>query len=482
MEIQKQEQQHNGKNTIPYWPVETMTGGIRNPKFETVKQRADELQRGFETGTVQVTEALPVALEELLAALEELQVADEELRQQNEELLATLQVVEAERQRFQELFEFAPDGYLVTDARGTIREANRAAGALLAVRPDRLAGKPLIVYVAEGDREIFHAQLTQPRQLERLQDREVQLKPRKGASFSAAVTVAVVRDREGSAEGLRWLLRDITKRKRTEDELAEYRHHLEELLAERTRELEAANEHLRTLSRAKDQFISSISHELRTPISSIMLHHHLLATHAESDKARGHLAVLERETQRLHRIIEDVLFLSHLYQEQAALKLAVIDLNALSAQYVSDRVPLAEERGLMLTFTGEADLPSVQADERLLGHAMSILLTNAFNYTPKGSQIKVSTQSREAQGKLWISLRVSDNGPGIPSNEQPQLFERFSRGRVVLQTGTPGAGLGLATAKEIVDRHGGHIEVTSEEDVGSTFTIVLPTAFKAIVR
>jgi PAS domain S-box-containing protein len=480
MEDQAYEEHHNGKNTIPYCPVETMTRGIRNPKYETVKQRADELQRGFETGTVQVTEAFPEALEELLAALEELQVADEELCQQNEELLATLQVVEAERQRFQEFFEFAPDGYLVTDARGTIREANRAAGALLAVRPDRLAGKQLIVFVTEEDREIFHTQLTQPLQLERLQDREVQLKPRKGASFSAAVTVAVVRDREGSAEGLRWLLRDITKRKRTEDELAEYRHHLEELLAERTRELEAANEHLRTLSRAKDQFISSISHELLTPISSLKLYHAMLKPDAENFDAN--LAVLKRETERLHRLIEDVLYLSHLYQEQATLKLAVIDLNALSAQYVSDRVPLAEEQGLMLTFTGEADLPSVQVDERLLGHAMSILLTNAFNYTLKGGKIKVSTQSHEAQDKLWISLRVSDNGPGIPSNEQLQLFERFSRGRVALQTGTPGVGLGLATAKEIVDRHGGHIEVTSEEDVGSTFAIVLPTVFKAIVR
>lgn len=479
METQKQEQQHNGKNTIPYWPVETRTGAIRNPKFEAVKQHADELQRGFETGTVQVTEALPVALEELLATLEELQVADEELRQQNEELLATLQVVEAERQRFQELFEFAPDGYLVTDAQGTIQEANRAAGTLLAVRPDRLAGRPLIVYIAEGDREIIQAQLAQPMQLEQMQDREVRLKPRNGASFSAAVTVAVVRDREGGAEGLHWLLRDITKHKRTEDELAEHRHHLEELLAERTRELEAANEHLGTLSRARGQFISSISHELRTPISSLKLYHAMLKPDAENFDA--HVAVLKRETERLHRLIEDMLYLSHLYQEEAALKLVVTDLNALSAQYVSYHVPLAEERGLMLTFTGEADLPSVQASERLLGHAISILLTNAFNFTPEGGQIKVSTQSREAQGKLRISVTVSDNGPGIPSNEQPHLFERFSRGRVVLQTGTPGAGLGLATAKEIVDRHGGHIEVTSEEDVGSTFAIVLPIAFKAIM-
>jgi PAS domain S-box-containing protein len=181
--------------------------------IEALQQQVSELQECKTTDSTKHAEVLPEAFEELQTTLEELQVTEEELRQQNEALIAARQIVEAERQRYQELFDFAPDGYLVTDAAGNIQEVNRAAAVLLAVSQNLLIGKPLIIFVAEEERKRFHTQLLQLSGLERVQDWEVRLQPRRGTPFHATITAAAVRDPQGKLVGLRWLLRDISIRK-----------------------------------------------------------------------------------------------------------------------------------------------------------------------------------------------------------------------------------------------------------------------------
>jgi PAS domain S-box-containing protein len=258
------------------------------------------------------------------------------------------------------------------------------------------------------------------------------------------------------------------------EELAARRDFLEKAVGERTRELTAANEQLQALSRVKDEFVSDVSHELRTPITTLMLHHSLLERNpAGLDRS---LPVLHRETERLHNIIENLLRLSRLDQDQVSLDPAPIDLNVLASQYFSDRLLLAEGRGLRMTFAGQGDLPAVLADEGLLGQVMGILLTNALNYTPGGGSVEVSTQLVEEDGQPWVTFSVSDTGPGIPPDEVPRLFERFFRGQAGRESGEPGTGLGLAIAKEIVERHQGRIEVGGEgkPDKGATLTVWLP--------
>jgi len=159
-------------------------------------------------------------LEELSTALEELHVAAEQMRQQSEELAATRQSIEEQRQRYQALFELAPDGYLVTDSEGVIREANRAAMSLLGVHQEFLVGKPLVVFVAEEAREAYHKRLTQMRRdATPAQDWQVILQTREGEPFPASLTVAPVRDVGGRMVGLGWLVRDISQRKEAEDVL-----------------------------------------------------------------------------------------------------------------------------------------------------------------------------------------------------------------------------------------------------------------------
>ena len=251
-------------------------------------------------------------------------------------------------------------------------------------------------------------------------------------------------------------------------------------LDEATAELVRANRQLEALSRVRDEFITNVSHELRTPIASLKMYQRLLAT--RPDKHKQYLDVLERETDRLHNILEGLLRLSLLDQEQVVLNLTAVDLNALAGQYVADRASLAESKGLGLTFAGQPDLPPAQADPELMGQVLGILLTNALNYTPAGGQITVQTavcaHPQGADGQPWVGFRVDDSGPGILPEEQSQVFERFYRGTVGQESGEPGTGLGLAIASEIVKRHQGRIEVASEgrPGEGATFSVWLPLA------
>ena len=162
---------------------------------------------------------LTQAIKKLLIALEELKVSEEERHQQSEELVATRQIVEAERQRYQDLFELAPDGYLVTDSYGKIQEANRAAATLLNISQQFLMGKPLASFVAKSERRVFRNALNQLQQVNQKQEWEVCLYPLGGEPFHVAVTVATKRNQLGKVADLRWLLRDITSRKQVESEL-----------------------------------------------------------------------------------------------------------------------------------------------------------------------------------------------------------------------------------------------------------------------
>ncbi len=248
---------------------------------------------------------------------------------------------------------------------------------------------------------------------------------------------------------------------------------LEQRVEARTAELQAANEQLRALGRVKDEFVSNVSHELRTPISSLKLYHELLKRNPIQNER--YMNRLERETDRLERIIEDLLDLSRMEQGQLELKPESTDLNALAEQYALDRAPLAESHGLNLALDMQPGLPPVQADQRLLGQALSTLLTNAISYTPSGGRVTLLTRVTEREGTRWVGIGVRDTGPGIPPEEHPRLFERFFRGRAARESNTPGTGLGLSIAYEIVERHHGEIEVISAgpPEKGATFIIWL---------
>lgn len=162
---------------------------------------------------------LPEAIEELSVALEELQVTSYELRQQNEELAVAHHHAETEGQRYLDLFDFAPEGYLVTDPNGRIQEANRAASTLLSVPQTFLIGKPLSVYIKEEDIKTFRTQLNRLPTLKHLENLEITLQPRDGKPIPAAFTVTTVAGSRHEPPSLRWMIHDISEHKRMEEKL-----------------------------------------------------------------------------------------------------------------------------------------------------------------------------------------------------------------------------------------------------------------------
>ncbi len=224
----------------------------------------------------------------------------------------------------------------------------------------------------------------------------------------------------------------------------------------------------------KDEFVANVSHELRTPISNLKLRQFLIDKQPE--QANQHRAVLRRETERLEELIEALLTLSRLDQHRTQASLSPLNLNHLVEEYLIDRASLAESKGLSLHFELLPDLPLVSGDRFLLGQALSILLTNAFNYTPKGGQVAVKTECCTLDDLLRAGISIRDTGLGILAEEQPQIFTRFFRGSAGYTSGVQGTGLGLAIAKEIVDLHQGRITVASEgiPGQGTVFTIWLP--------
>jgi PAS domain S-box-containing protein len=185
----------------------------------------DDFSQQIETLRSRVTRLLHSTVSERYSqhdlatqAFEELQIALEEMKIASEELQATRMVVEKERQRYQELFDFAPDGYLVTDIYGTILEANQASSILLNISRRFLIRKPLVSFIGQSDHQVFFDYLAQLQRLDRGGEWEVCLQPRGRVCFDVALTVVTVRNEAGNAVALRWLMRDITKRRRLESE------------------------------------------------------------------------------------------------------------------------------------------------------------------------------------------------------------------------------------------------------------------------
>ncbi|MDH6066317.1 PAS domain S-box protein [Chrysosporum ovalisporum APH033B] len=194
-----------------------------------------DLKKWFD---IQMIELIQVN-KELQHTPEELQVVEEQLRQQNEQLGLAREIAELERQRYQDLFEFAPHGYLVTDGTGVIQEANHAAATLLCGEQNYLVGKPLVLFITEQDRQDF---ITQLQTLQQIEDWEINLQPRSGLSFPASVRAAAIYDSQGKEVGWRWLICDISAGKQAQAALCRASDELQIGVVERTNELMIANQ------------------------------------------------------------------------------------------------------------------------------------------------------------------------------------------------------------------------------------------------
>ena len=226
---------------------------------------------------------------------------------------------------------------------------------------------------------------------------------------------------------------------------------------------------LRQLDRMKDSFLANVSHELRTPLSSIRGYlEMLLADDFDAETTRRFLSVMQRNSDRLMRLIDDLLTVSRRGDDGHDLDLGEVDLAELAHQVTSSCRPLADHRGVRLSDRTESPMPA-RGDARRLGQALNHLVVNAIKFTAPGGEISIdTTEGGEPE------LLIADNGVGIAAQELPHVFDRFFRSAAADTMAAPGPGLGLAIVRSIIDAHHGSIHLESEPGAGTTVRLTLP--------
>lgn len=220
--------------------------------------------------------------------------------------------------------------------------------------------------------------------------------------------------------------------------------------------------------RKQAEFIAAASHELRSPLAVIRTSAEAAAV--EPELAPALLGSIGRECGRMARLVDDLLTLARGDAGSWSVRHETVDLDALLLETAELFCPLAREKGQTLTLVvPDTDLPSVMGDAQRLKQVLTILLDNAFTYTPAGGTI---TLSGYAQGR-WVVLRAADTGPGIPAEHLPRVFDRFYRGDLS-RTAKEHFGLGLSIAAELARLHAGSLRVAESSEKGTVFELRLP--------
>lgn len=224
--------------------------------------------------------------------------------------------------------------------------------------------------------------------------------------------------------------------------------------------------------KAREEFVTQVTHELRTPLTNIRAYAETLSSGMFEDPnvVTECYNVITKETRRLSRLIEDILSVSQMEVGAIELHLDDVDLKAVLSEAVRDVRGLADEKNIDLQLVLPPKLEPIKADRDKLAVVVNNLLGNAIKYTPNDGAVIVGCQMSTEH----ISITVKDNGIGIDPADQARVFEKFQRANdpdVLAETGT---GIGLYTAREIVRRHGGNIELISKKGEGSTFVVKLP--------
>jgi signal transduction histidine kinase len=223
----------------------------------------------------------------------------------------------------------------------------------------------------------------------------------------------------------------------------------------------------------RDRFLSVASHELKTPLTSLLLQAQLLQRRVERlaalpEREQRAIQVITAQAQRLDRMIAALLDVSRLELGQLSLSRSAVDLCALARRVVSEVQPTTEAH--VVSCTAPEDALIIDGDELRLEQVLQNLIQNAIKYSPDGGPVAVAVEARDGQ----VCLHVSDRGLGIPEEALPRLFERFYRASNADPQQISGMGIGLYVVKEIVRLHGGRVWAAPQEGGGSRFTVCLP--------
>ena len=371
-------------------------------------------------------------------------------------------LAEAE-ERFRRAFDGAPIGMAMVGIDGRWLRVNRALCELTGYSRSEMLALTFqeITHPDDLERDLAQGELLLSGEKDAIRVEKRYVRPDKSIVW-LAVFVSLVLDASGSPLYYVCQYEDIGDRMRAQLEV------------ERSLSLEREHvERLRALDTMKDQFVASVSHELRTPLTSIQGYVELLldeTTGELNDDQSAFLATIGRNSQRLARLVTDLLFIAGSDAGKLQLDLQDVDLGKLVLESVDTARPHAESKGVDFEVSVEA-MP-MSGDPVRLGQLLDNLVSNAVKFTPDRGRVRVDLVRRDGNAVL----EVSDNGIGIPAAEQANMFERFFRSTLATEGAIQGSGLGLSIAKEIVENHGGTIGFESTEGQGTTFRVALPLA------
>jgi sigma-B regulation protein RsbU (phosphoserine phosphatase) len=277
-----------------------------------------------------------------------------------------------------------------------------------------------------------------------------------------------------------------TLRQRFDQKINSGSEEVERQVAERTSKFQKMYEELKRLDEMKDGFLSSVTHELRTPLTSIRSFAEILVEYPDESREtrKGFYLIIKRESERLSRLIDDVLDLSKIRAGKIEWRLKKLHSVSVIQKAIDAVSCLMLKKDLRLVTEIEEGLPAFRADEDRIIQVLTNLVGNAIKFTPQGGEIRISAKllegKRSEDRRDLIRISVSDTGIGISKEDLSRVFDDYSQCRNTLSEMPKGTGLGLPICKEIVSRHCGNIWVESEKGKGSTFHITLPVVLPEI--
>jgi PAS domain S-box-containing protein len=362
------------------------------------------------------------------------------LDQMRRSLTAAVEAREAAESRYREIVERSVQGFYQSNEDGDLLAANDALARLLGYRTaDELlaesAGLTKRVHVDPARRVQF---ISLMRSQGVINGFEAALRRRDGSTIWITESARIVHDPLTKRSYLEGFLDDITERKQTEQ--------------------------------FKSDFVSFVTHQLRTPLSGIRWMLELAKESESAGEVKSFVEDAHASAERLISLVNDLLDVTRLEAGRLAMNPTMLSLAGVTSDIVHELEPLAGSKHQTLTFSGSS--PDVFADSQLLRQAVLNLVGNALKYTPEGGSVTVSVSADEAD----VHLSVRDTGIGISEDAQRQLFQKFYRANNAQAIDTEGTGLGLYLVRLIAEHAGGRVACQSREGTGSTFTLSLPIA------
>jgi PAS domain S-box-containing protein len=366
-----------------------------------------------------------------------------------------------ERQRAEELrqvlaaiVESSDDAIIGKTLGGVITSWNQGAERIFGYAAQEIIGKHISVLKPPELSEDVIQILEHIRQGERVNHFETKRRTKDGRIIDVSLSVSPIRDCEGKVVGASKVARDITKRKRAEEER-------ERLFAA----AEAAN-------RVKDEFLATLSHELRTPLNAILGWARILRTgKVDAQDLEEGLASIERNAQVQSQLVEDLLDISRISSGNLRLDVKRLEIAEVIEAALAAIMPTANAKGIRVHKVLDSLAGPVTGDFARLQQVVWNLLSNAVKFTPKGGQVQVLLERVNSH----VEVSVIDTGVGIHPEFLPHVFDRFRQADATTTRRHSGLGLGLSIAKQLVEMHGGSIRAKSPgEGQGATFTLTLP--------